>query len=126
MKKEKLERCPACGHELTITEYTCKSCDTVIKGDFKVDKFSVLDKEDRDFIELFVMKRGSLKEMEKALGLSYPTVRAKLDSVIEALGHTVDHNASKIDILNQLDEGSISPEEATRLLKYLSNKEGGQ
>lgn len=123
MDKNNLNSCPVCDHELTITKYQCKRCHTSIEGNFKVDKFSTLTDKQRDFIELFVMKRGSIKEIEKELAVSYPTVRNMLDDVIAALGHNVDKYDSKLEILSQLDKGEISPEEATKLLKELNYEE---
>lgn len=94
----------------------CNGCGTTIRGEFEEDKFSKLTAEEKDFIEVFVMKRGSIKEIEKELGISYPTVRNKLDSVIKSLGHEVGVKEARIDILNRLNEGEITPEEATELL----------
>ncbi len=120
MKNKSLYECPVCDHELTIKTYECKHCGTKIEGDFEIDKFSRLTKEEKDFIELFVMKRGSIKEIEKELNISYPTVRNKLDSVISALGYKVEKNSSRLEILQMLDRGEISSEEAQRLLNKLN------
>lgn len=117
--KENLSNCPVCDHQLTITRYECDHCKTEIKGRFKQNIFSKLTEEERDFIEIFVLKRGSIKEIEKELGISYPTVRNKLDNVISALGHKVDKDTSKIEILTMLDKGEITSEEATKLLSDL-------
>lgn len=111
--------CPVCDHELTIKSYQCKHCGTKIEGDFKLDKFSRLSQEEKDFIELFVMKRGSIKDIEKELGISYPTVRNKLDEVIAALGYKVETSNSRVEILQMLDNGEISMEEAQKLLEQI-------
>lgn len=117
--KENLSICPICDNELSVTRYTCNHCKTEIKGNFRQDNFSKLTKEQRDFIEVFVLKRGSIKEIEKELGISYPTVRNKLDNVISALGHKVESDTSKIEILNMLNNGEITSEEATKMLSEL-------
>lgn len=117
MANKKISSCPVCGGSLIIKEVSCTDCGTTIKGEFEEDKFSKLSQEEKNFIEIFVMKRGSIKEIEKELGISYPTVRNKLDGVIKSLGHDVGKEESRIDILNRLNEGEISPEEATELLK---------
>lgn len=117
--KDNLSKCPVCDNELLITKYKCKQCNTEITGSFTQNIFSKLSDEQRNFIEIFVLKRGSIKEIEKELGISYPTVRNKLDDVISALGHKIDTNTSKIEILNMLDKGEITSEEATKMLSEL-------
>lgn len=120
MNNKSLYQCPVCNHELKVKIYECHNCGTKIEGEFAIDKFSKLTKEEKDFIELFVMKRGSIKEIEKELGLSYPTVRNKLDNVIAALGYRVETSSSKYEILQMLDKGELSLEEAERLLKEIN------
>lgn len=121
MKRENLCDCPVCQNKLTVTSYQCGKCGTKIEGSFKLDKFASLSQDEKDFIELFVMKRGSIKEIERELGISYPTVRNKLDGVISALGHKIDRNTSRIEVLKLLDEGQITSEEATKMLDELIN-----
>ena len=65
------------------------------------------------------MNRGSIKEIEKVLGVSYPTVRNQLDNVIKALGHAVNTETSRVEILKLLDDGEISAEEAKEMLNNL-------
>ena len=65
------------------------------------------------------MNRGSIKDIEKALGVSYPTVRNKLDGVIKALGHQVNSESSRLEILSMINDGQISAEEGAKLLKEL-------
>lgn len=120
MKNKSLYECPVCQHELLIKTYHCDHCGTKIEGEFEIDKFSRLTKEEKDFIELFVMKRGSIKEIEKELGISYPTVRNKLDNVISALGYRVEVSNSKYEILQMLDKGEISTKEAQKLLNNIN------
>lgn len=120
MNNKNLNSCPVCDHDLTITRYECKKCKTKIEGDFKTDKFASLTDEQKDFIEIFVMKRGSIKEIEKEMNISYPTVRNKLDNVISALGHNVEKYDSRLEILNLLNDGEITSSEATKLLDELN------
>ena len=120
MKRDILGQCPICGGTIEVTEFKCCSCESTIRGSFKLCKFCQLPKEQLDFAELFIKNRGSIKEIEKELGISYPTVKGKLDALIESLGYknqsTYNPNSKK-DILEQLDRGEISPEEAIELLK---------
>ena len=117
--KTYLNECPVCDGKLNITEYECENCHSEIKGLFKGNKFTRLSQENLEFIEAFVMNRGSIKEMEKTLGISYPTVRSKLDQVVEALGHQVDTEKSRMEILSMVNEGVLSTEEAAKLLEEL-------
>lgn len=115
-----LDKCISCGRELVIKEYECEKCGINVRGNFRQDKFSRLSQEERDFIEVFVMKRGNFKEVEKALNISYPTVRNRLDRVIESLGHKVESSHGRLEILQMLDNGEISSEEAAVLLENLN------
>ena len=98
----------------------CDHCKTSIEGDFVLDKFSYLSKEDKLFIEIFIKNRGNIKEIEKDLGISYPTVRRNLDQVISALGYNVkpsEEELSKKEILEKLSKGEITSDEALKRLK---------
>ncbi len=117
--KDYLDKCPACEGELIITSYQCQDCGTEVKGYFPGNKFSKLSQEDLEFIEVFVMNRGSIKEIEKIMGISYPTVRNKLDNVIKSLGHSINSEDSRMEILTMLDQGQITAEEATEMLSNL-------
>jgi len=119
MKKEVLGSCPVCDSELKVTQLSCKRCGTKISGDFELCKFCRLDKEQKYFAEMFIKNRGNIKEIEKELGISYPTVRRLLDEVIEALGYKEEAKKTKVDqstILERLSKGEISSEKALKLL----------
>ncbi|MBP7552014.1 MAG: DUF2089 domain-containing protein [Spirochaetes bacterium] len=77
--------CPGCNRKMLITELKCPDCNIKIKGVFQSHRFGYLDKESLDFIETFILSRGNIKDIEKALGVSYPTVKTKLDKVITEL-----------------------------------------
>lgn len=119
MKNNILGKCPVCSNELRVTELSCYKCKTKISGDFYLDKFSRLDKEKIYFVEVFIKNRGSIKEIEKELGVSYPTVRKLLDEVIIALGYSnkvTNNEEEKNEILEKLSRGEISSDEALKLL----------
>ncbi len=117
--------CPVCNHELSITRLSCSFCSTKLEGDFITCKFCQLPDEQRDFIEVFIKCRGNIKDVEKELRISYPTVRNRLDAAIEALGYRVEKDESELDdekkqrqeILDALERGEISPPEAAKQLK---------
>ena len=120
MKRAVLGRCPVCSSKLKVVRLVCNNCKTGIDGNFELDKFSYLSDEQKTFIEVFIKNRGNIKEIEKDLGISYPTVRRNLDQVIEALGYSVkpaEEDVSKKEILERLSKGEISSEEALRKLK---------
>lgn len=118
MKREVMGQCPICGGPVEITEVSCNSCKSTIKGHFKPCKFCVLSQEHKEFAEIFIKNRGNIKEIERELGVSYPTVKGKLDSLIAALGYKNQSTApnDKKEVLEKLYRGEITSEEAIRLL----------
>ena len=122
--------CPVCGEKLSITKLGCPKCHTSLEGDFEPCEFCRLPAEDLEFAKVFIKCRGIIKDVEKELGVSYPTVRGKLDSVIRNLGFEVSVKEAardldllkeaKNEILEQLSRGEITPKEATEKIKKLS------
>ena len=125
-----LEACPTCGGELTVTGLHCRSCHTRIESEYSTCRFCRLSQESLDFIEVFVKNRGNIKEMERELEISYPTVRSRLNSVIKELGYEIEAELSAPDqvadgrraILKRLNEGEITASEATELISQLRGK----
>ncbi|MGE5674043.1 MAG: DUF2089 domain-containing protein [Mycobacterium leprae] len=128
-KRRMLGRCPVCNEELVVTRLRCMHCDTGIEGNFEVPKFARLPKEHLDFVEVFLKCRGNIKEVERELGISYPTVRGRLDAVLEALGYKVDpavadetnqvKQTRRKEILDALNRGELTSDEAIKQLKNL-------
>ncbi len=121
--KTALSKCPVCDGELTVTRLHCETCDTTIDGRFANGAFAGLTPEQLDFIETFVRCEGKITRMEAEMALSYPTIRNRLLEVIRALGYEPGkEETSEIteekrrSILQDLDSGTISAEEAMRLL----------
>ncbi len=85
MTRKILESCPTCGGPLEITEVRCLSCQTEVRSRYRPCDFCALSDEQSHFLWIFVTSRGNLSEVEKRLGVSYPTVRSKLDEVIDQL-----------------------------------------
>lgn len=124
-------KCPVCHESMEVTELLCPTCNTRISGHFDLCKFCKLTVEQRGFAEVFIKNRGNIRDVEKELGISYPTVRGRLDALIKALGYSVESDervpdeikaAQRREILDRLSDGEISSSEATRLLKSLSSK----
>lgn len=129
MKYKAPGKCPVCGERLSITKLSCPKCTTSIEGDFQPCEFCRLPEEDLEFVKVFIKCRGNIKDVEKELGISYPTVRGKLDAVIRSLGFEVSakeaiqeremKGAARNEILDCLSKGEITAKEATEKLKNL-------
>jgi len=120
LQKRLVSKCPICDNRMDITQLHCKSCDTTLTGRFVPCKFCQLTVEQQEFVEVFLASRGNIKEVERLLGISYPTVRSRLDQIIEALGYRVEYqetDSHRKDVLKALNDGEITAEEAIRLLK---------
>ena len=116
--------CPVCGGELIVTRLSCRQCDTVIEGRFITGPFANLNTDQLVFLEVFVKNEGKITHMEKDLGLSYPTIRNRLHEIIRALGYEPGKEElaplteeERRKILEDLNEGKITSEEAMRMLK---------
>ena len=118
---EKLSKeCPYCQGTLEIERLRCGSCDVAIEGKISVPRLARLSGEHREFIELFVRSSGSLKAVAEKLGISYPTVRNRLNKVIEALNHEEENDQDeRRQILDALEGGDITVDEAVQRLKEL-------
>ena len=81
-----LETCPTCGSEMYVSELTCGTCDTVVRSRYTPCPFCRLAPEDLAFMLLFVRSRGNVKDMERELGVSYWTIRGRLNEIIAAMG----------------------------------------
>ncbi len=84
--RDVIATCPVCAGELAISRLHCRTCGTTLEGEFGVGRFGKLSREQLALLESFLRSRGNLKEMERALGISYPTVRARVESLVQALG----------------------------------------
>lgn len=112
--------CPICGGYLTVSKMHCKNCNTHLEGSFSLCEFCILTKEQKHFVKMFLKNRGNIKDLEKDLGISYPTVRSKLNDIIRALGMDSkddEEQVNKAEILAKVSSGEISAEEAADLLK---------
>jgi hypothetical protein len=86
MPHDVISTCPVCSGELAVTRLHCRSCGTTLEGDFSVGRFGRLGREQLALLESFLRARGNLREIERELGLSYPTVRSRVEALVRALG----------------------------------------
>lgn len=168
-------QCPVCKSKLLVTRLECSSCGTEVTGAFSLGRLATTPEPHASLLEMFLRVRGNVKEIERELGLSYPTVRARLDEAFEAAGYgraserssnpgepgwpgpdledriraqvergmaeverhlagidlggrawrrarTSDASQQRADILDRLERGDISAEEATALLRALKER----
>ena len=85
MQREVISDCPVCDSPLTVTRLHCNNCGTTIEGEFTVGRFSRLNREQYALLESFLRSRGNLRELERELGVSYPTVRTRVEALLRAL-----------------------------------------
>lgn len=116
--------CPICGDEMIITGLYCPACDTKLEGHFGFGGLGGLSPTQLAFVETFVACEGKITRVQKALGISYPTVRSRLEEVITAMGYEVGGEEDEVDdeslrrqVLDDLAAGRITPQEAVRLLQ---------
>ena len=111
------------GADLVVTEVQSKNKDITIRGAFQLSKFDYLSKEHQYFIEVFIKNQGNIKQIEKELGISYPTVKKNLEEVSMALGYKVDQSSKddekRIEIIEKIRSGELKIEEAEQMLKKL-------
>ncbi len=118
--------CPSCGKVLTVTQMKCGRCKTTIEGEFMLNGWMSLDMEKRKFLSAFLKCRGNIKEIGEELGISYPTVRNKLDDLLIVLGFTgsvskagKEPTITQSEILERIEKGEISVAEAVRMFTEL-------
>lgn len=146
MARDVISTCPVCANELTITRLQCRGCGTSLEGEFGVGRFGRLAQEQLTLLESFLRSRGNLREMERDLGISYPTIRGRLDALVRALGladgeatpeppaeataaqddaapATTDVSAERRQILERLARRELSAEDAAAALRSLGTAE---
>jgi hypothetical protein len=86
MPHDVISTCPVCSGELAVTRLHCRACGTTLEGEFSVGRFGRLTREQLLLLESFLRSRGNLRDMERELGISYPTVRSRVEALVRALG----------------------------------------
>jgi hypothetical protein len=119
--------CPVCGDTLALTRLSCDECGTELAGHFPTCQYCSLNTEDRETLRVFLQSRGNVKELERHLGVSYPTARARFDGILTKLGMEPSGvepaepeeeaaGAESLPVLESLSKGEIDVDEAIRRL----------
>ena len=114
--------CPVCHDDLLVARLVCRNCGTALEGRFTMGRLFQLTPEQLHFVEIFLRCEGKINRVQEELGLSYPTVRSRLDEVIRALGYEVGQERGAGDerrqeVLERLARREISSEEAFQLMQ---------
>ena len=119
--RKPISNCPICDGRLEPVKLKCTSCEMAMEGRFPISKLGLLPSDQQQFVEAFLVARGNIKEVEKELGISYPTVRKKLDEVIDALGYAShEKRREQLEILEAIERGEMSPQEGIATMQALS------
>jgi len=112
MPHDAIATCPVCSGELSITRLRCRTCGTTLEGDFNVGRFGRLGREQMAVLESFLRSRGNLRDMERELGLSYPTVRSRVEALVRALGFGPRDEETPADGEAAGDRGALTASQA--------------
>ena len=122
-------QCPVCGERMLVTKLRCSHCGTELSGEFAPCRFCRLEEKHLQFVETFLRCRGSIKEVERALGVSYPTVKNMLDAALTALGldekpelRALREKEDRAEILQRLSDGEIDVDTAIEALHQLKGE----
>jgi hypothetical protein len=115
--------CPVCGAQLAIIRLGCASCGTELAGVFQSCEFCALSEKETEILRVFLSSRGNLREVEKHLGVSYPTARLRFAELLEKLGLGAaaepEPTLTRDEILSEVASGALSPAEAQELISQL-------
>ena len=115
--------CPVCGDQLAVIRLGCPSCGTELAGVFRSCEFCALNEKETEMLRVFLSSRGNLREVEKHLGVSYPTARLRFAELLEklGLGETAEPEPTltRDQILSEVASGALTPAEAQELISQL-------
>jgi hypothetical protein len=112
--------CPVCSEKLALTRLSCPACDTELSGGFTTCEFCVLTDDDREVLRVFLASRGNMKDLERHLGVSYPTARARFDTLLDKIGierPAAAPSPTRLELMEQVAKGEIEIDEALKRLE---------
>jgi len=114
---KRLKKCPVCNADLYIREFHCADCDITIKGRFSQSELASLSLAQQEFVKIFLLCQVNIREVEKRLGISYPTVKSRLSEVVKILEGTSNKEQDILQLLDEIEEGNLSVEEVITKIK---------
>ena len=115
---QSLTSCPICGGRLRPVKLACQDCFGSVEGEFRTSPLGLISDEQQRFILSFIGARGNIREVERDLGISYPTVRKRLEEVNRALGNpSKNERESRLDILEAVERGEMTARDAITQLR---------
>ncbi len=112
--------CPYCGGAMRVTRMSCGTCQVNITAEFPMARLAGLPVEHQRFIEMFVLAGGNLTQIAEQVGVSYPTIRSRLDKVIEALrGEIGKTQRLRGNVLDAVDPAQGNAAEAAKMIKRI-------
>ncbi len=108
--------CPECNQPFKVTRLACSTCQVSLEGQIELPTLAQLSLEDQAFVMAFVRHHGSIKKMESVFGISYPTVKNRLNAIAAALDKSIQAPSPRAYVLEQLSRGQITVEEALEKL----------
>jgi hypothetical protein len=124
MPHDVISTCPVCSKELAVTRLHCRSCGTTLEGDFSVGRFGRLSRDQLTLLESFLRSRGNLRDMERELGISYPTVRSRVEALVRSLGFGPRGDDVDEDVATEAPAAPV-PESRQAILERLARHEIG-
>lgn len=112
-------KCPYCNGPVNVAKVTCSKCKISVEGRFDLPSLALLDPKEAIFLAEYALAGFSIKELEKRVKMSYPAIRARLDRIIKNLRIITQKMESRKDILNMVERGEISADEAIRMIESL-------
>jgi hypothetical protein len=120
--------CPSCDSAMVVRRLECPNCGVAVEGRFDAGPLARLSREQLSFVETFLRARGKIKDVEEELGISYPTVVARLNDVLVALGFEAGEDPRDAErrqrVLDELSAGQLSAAEAAEQLRALGSRDG--
>jgi hypothetical protein len=123
MQREVISNCPVCESQLHVTRLHCNTCGTTIEGEFTVGRFAHLGRDQMLLLEGFLRSRGNLRELERELGVSYPTIRGRVEGLLRALGLSDDSPPPAAGTTAESTSPTVGPSSRRAVLERLARKE---
>lgn len=115
-----MHHCLNCSAELEVTRQRCPTCGLAYEGRFRLPRLARLTAEQQGLAEELLLSGGNLKQAARAMEMSYPTLRKRLDGLVQALlGLRAEDDRRSQELLDAVEAGRLAPEEASRMIKEL-------